>query len=200
MHAKLWLVPLLSLFLLPGCSSGSDRPGVGSSPAVESIYTDLTAASCRKEIDKSDPNETPYLQCPGVGGYSLIVRRVDSGRQSIEIVDSEKRTLRLNYHEVVTRHMSSLGDKAEWRIATEGGRQLPIALIVRILAREDLENPDRVSVTYLAVAKITPGAACVTDRLTAGGQSEVEVRRVADTARDRACAPPQPRLVVSHDR
>lgn len=169
---------------------------MGSKAAIESIHTDLGGGSCRKEIDKNDPNETPYLACPGVGGYALIVRRVDSGRQSIDVVDSAQRVLPLNYHEFVTRHMATLDESAEWRVATKDGQQVPIALIVRVQAHEDNDTPEKVTHSYLAVAKITPNEVCVTDRIPEGAQSEPEVRSAADSAQARQCAPPQPPMTV----
>lgn len=189
-------VVALSPLLLSSCSASNGDPAVRSKAAIESIHTDLGAGSCGKEIDKNDPNETPYLVCPGVAGYALIVRRVDAGRQSIDVVDSAQRVLPLNYHEFVTRHMSTLCGKAEWRVATKDGKQVPIALIVRVQAREDNDNPEKVTRSYLAVAKITPNEACVTDRIPEGAQSEAEVRSAADSAQERQCAPAQPRMTV----
>lgn len=186
----------LALAVMPGCSPpGADRT---DRPKTEilSIRTDLDPAVCRKEIDRSDPNETPYLVCPGVAGYTLIVRRVDAGRESIDVVDSNHRVLPLNYHEFVTRRMATLDGRAEWRVATRDGKQTPIALIVRLQAREDNGDPEKVTRSYYAVAKITPGAACVTDSIAADVRSEADVRSAADSAEERACAPPQPPLTV----
>lgn len=137
----------------------------------------------------TDPNETPYLVCSGVGGYTLLVRRVDAGRRSIDVVNPSQQSYPLNYHEIVTRHMFSLGQKAEWRVAKNDQRQVPIALIVHVLAREDQHNPDRVTHTYLAVAKLTPNEVCVTDSIVVGTRSAADVRSVADSARERPCAP-----------
>ena len=187
------VVALSSLFL-SGCSVKNGDAAIGSKAAIESVYTGLGAGSCTKEADKTDPNETPYLVCPGVAGYALIVRRVDAGRQSIDVVDAAQRVLPLNYQEFVTRHMSTLDGKAEWRVATRDGKQVPIALIVRVQAREDNDNPEKVTHSYIAVAKIAPNQACVTDRIPEGTQSEAEVRSAADSAQERQCASPQPRM------
>jgi hypothetical protein len=185
-----------SALLLAGCSAKSGDTAVPSKAAIESVYTDLDAGSCTTEIDRTDPNETPYLACPGVAGYALIVRRVDAGRQSIDIVDGAQRALPLNYQEFVTRHMSTLGEKAEWRVEMKDGKQVPIALIVRVQAREDDGNPEKVTRTYRAVAKIAPGEACVTDSLPEGAQPEAGVRSAADSARERPCAPAQPPMTA----
>jgi hypothetical protein len=189
-------VVTLSLFLLSGFSATDGDPAVRSKAAIESIYTDLGVGSCRKEIDKNDPNETPYQVCPGVAGYALIVRRVDAGRQSIDVVDSAQRVFPLDFHEFVTRYMSTLDGKAEWRVATKDGREVPIALIVRVRAREDNDNPEKVTRSYFAVAKVTPNEACVTDRIIESAQSEAEVRSAADSAQERQCAPAQPHIIV----
>ena len=187
----------LSLLFLSGCSATDGDLAVRSKAAIESIHTDLGGGSCRKEIDKNDPNETPYLVCPGVAGYTLIVRRVDAGRQSIDVVDLAQRVFPLDYHEFVTRHMSTLDGKAEWRVATKDGKRVPIALIVRVQAREDNDNPEKVTRSYFAVAKVTPNEVCVTDRIPEGVQSEAEVHRAADSAQERQCAPAQPRITVA---
>jgi hypothetical protein len=189
-------VVALPLLLLCGCSGPSHDPAARPQAAIESIATDLSAAACRVEIDKNDPNDTPYLLCHGVAGYALIVRSVDAGRQSIDVVDSAQRVLPLNYQEFITRHMSNLDGKAEWRVATKDGKQIPIALIVRVHAREDNDNPEKVTRSYLAVAKITPNETCVTDRIPEGAQSEADARRAADSAQARTCAPPQPPMTA----
>ncbi len=195
---KLSVVGAAALSLLPlcCCSLGDGDTAVTSKSGIESVYTDLSGAACKQESDKQDPDETPYLVCPGVAGYSLIVRRVDAGRKSIDIVDGAQRIRPLKYQEFVTRYMSTLGEKAEWRVATRDGRKVPIALIVRVQAREDNDNPARVTRTYFAVAKIAPNGACVTDRIPEGSRAEAAVRNAADSAQSRSCVPPQPRMPV----
>jgi hypothetical protein len=184
----------LSLLLLGACSADDGESALRSKAAIQSVHTDLTAGPCKKEIDRNDPNETPYLVCPGVAGYTLVVRRVDAGRQSIDVVDAAQRVLPLNYQEFVTRHMSNVDRKAEWRVAAKDGKQVPIALIVRVQAREDNDNPEKVTRSYLAVAKIAPDEACVTDTIPEGTRPEAEVRSAADSAQGRKCAPPLPRM------
>jgi hypothetical protein len=71
--------------LLSGCSAKNSAKNDDSTrpkAAIQSVYTDIDAPSCKKDIDRTDPNETPYLACPGVAGYALIVCRVDAGRES----------------------------------------------------------------------------------------------------------------------
>lgn len=187
-------VVALSSLLLSGCSAQDGSPAVPTQAEIQSVHTDLGAGSCKTEVDKSDPNETPYLVCPGVAGYTLIVRRVGSGRRSIDIVDPSQRAFPLNYQEFITRHMSTLDDQAEWRVATRDGSQVPIALMVRVQARESNDDPEKVTTSYLAVAKITPNEVCVTDRIPEGTQPEAQVRSEANAAPEKRCAPPQPPL------
>jgi hypothetical protein len=195
MRLSLADIAAVGSLLLFGCSATTEDSAENSSAVIESIHTDLAGGSCRQEIDKEDPNDTPYLVCPGVASYALIVRDVDSGRKSIDIIDPSGQVLPLDYDQVVTRHMSNLEGRAEWRVVTRDGKPVPIALIVRVQARED-DNPEKVTQSYLAVAKLTANQTCVTDRIPAGGQSETEVRRAADSAQERQCAPPQPHIVI----
>jgi hypothetical protein len=194
MRLSIGSVTALSAALLFACTNKDRDPALSPTAAIESIQTDLGAGSCEKKADKSDPNETPYLSCPGVAGYALIVRRVEAGRQSIDVVDAAQRVFALRYDEFVTRSMSTLDGKALWRVAMKDGKQVPIALIVRVQAREDNDNPEKVTRSYFAVAKITPHEACVTDRLPEDSHSEAAVRDAADTAHQRPCATPLPRM------
>src|SRR4051812_39138596 len=190
---------VLSAWLMTSCSQPARSQTVAQSPAagaaaVRWVKTDLAAKACRQESDKSDPNETPYLVCPGIGGYSLTVRRVDAGRRSIDVVDSQRHVSALNYQEVVTRSMFALGPQAEWRVVDRDGRQTPTALVVAVRAHEDRDDPEKVTRTYLAVAKITGTESCVTDRVVEGSRTEAEVHAIADAATGKACARPQPPL------
>lgn len=188
-------VALICVFL-SSCAAADGHAAAHAQADIQSVYTDLGGESCRKEIDRNDPNETPYLVCPGVAGYSLIVRRVDAGRQSIDILDSAERAFPLSYQEFVSRHMFTLEGTAEWRIALKDGKQVPVGLIVRVQLHEDNDNPEKATRSYLAVAKITPGEACVTDRIPEGAQSETLARSAAESAHDRPCLPPQPPMTA----
>jgi len=167
---------------------------------MQSLYTSLNVSSCTKAIDESDPNETPYLVCPGVAGYLLQLRQVESGRLSINVVNPAKQQFPLNYQDVVTRSMSSLDDKAEWRIRRENGKLVPLALIVRVMAREDRGDPEKITNTYLAVAKIAIDGACVTDRIRQGSKPTTEVHALADSAASRPCASKLPLTAAAEIR
>ncbi len=158
----------------------------------ESAWSSLNPSSCKKVVDTSSPDEIPYLSCPGVAGYVLNVRRVEAGRLSIDVVDPSHREFPLNFQDVVTRSMCSLGDKVEWRVTSRNNQPGPDALIVAVHAREDQEDPAKITSTYLAIAKITSAGVCVTDRVLQGTIPEAGLRALADSARNRPCAPELP--------
>lgn len=187
---------LLSL-LISSCCLGeiSDQVNPSSAP-VESLYTDINSGSCEEVIDPEDPNDTTYQLCPGISGYALIVRRVGSGRRSIDVRNPAGEEFPLDYQEYITRHMSHLGDKAEWRVRKEDGGKIPIALIVRVHSQENEDEPGEVTHLYLAVAKITPTEICVTGRILEGTQRRATLRRATDMAQGKECLEPQPQLVV----
>jgi hypothetical protein len=180
---------LLAVLPAAGPAGGSDA----ASAAIASMSTDLLAPACERKVDPADPNETPYRLCPGVGGHALAVRLVESGRQSIDVVDPAQRAFPLDLHEVVTRYMASVDRTAHWRVARRDGKAVPVALIVRVLAHENAQRPERVTHRYLAIAKITPGETCVTDVVTDGSPADARVRRLADSAHTRPCLAPRPR-------
>ena len=188
MRRCLIILAALSSILLASCA--------GADGQIQSVYTDLTPGVCKNQVDKTDPNDTTYLLCPGVGGYGLIVRSVDAGRQSVEVVSPAGGLMPLNYQDFVTRHMWTLGEKAEWRVAVREGKQTPVALIVRVGAHEDSANPEKVTTSYLAIAKVTPKEVCVTDSVLESAQSHEEILKKADLAGSRQCAPPLPPLTA----
>jgi hypothetical protein len=152
------------------------------------VWTEVTPGACQPFVEGGDPNETQHLRCPGPAGYALIVRRAEAGRDSVDVADPAGRLHPLRFQETVTRAMSNVAGQAEWRMA---GRE-PAGLIVRLEAREDAGDPEKVTRTLLAVAKITPAGACVTRVLTEDLQTREEARREADGARNKPCAQPLP--------
>ncbi len=176
--------------VVSGCSARREA-------VMESVYTSLNVTSCHKAVDEGSPDETPYLSCPGVAGYALNVRSVEAGRLSIDLVDAAHHQSPLNFQDVVTRSMCSLDDKVEWRVTRQSGEPRPRALIVGVHAREDQDDPAKITSTYFAIAKITAASVCVTDRILRGTKSEAEVRALADSSRNRPCAPELPRVAAT---
>ena len=149
-------------------------------PAAESVYTDIAAARC-KTIETHEEGASSVQKCPGVAGYELLVEDDDS-RQSVTVVSPDGKKHPLNYWQVITTGFSSLGEKAEWRVEKKGGKVHPFALIVRVNASENPEKPEE-KTSYLAVAKITAGEVCVTDKV----KTNEEARQAADASADKPC-------------
>ncbi|MGH9881562.1 MAG: hypothetical protein ACRD6N_09030 [Pyrinomonadaceae bacterium] len=168
------------VFALIGLSAASTH---GQSK-IESVYTDLASSKCRTlEVDKE--TGASVQSCAGVGGYKLLVLDDDS-RQSITVVDRAGKKHELDYWQVVTTGFFSVSEKAEWRAVRKNGKLNPLALIVRVNATEDAENPNRVT-SYLAVAKITASTICVTNKLQPGANANELARRAADSAQSAPC-------------
>jgi hypothetical protein len=71
-------------------------------------------------------------------------------------------------------------------MALQNGKLVPVALIVRYNASEDPETPNK-TMSYLAVAKITPTTICVTERISPGPKANEDARRAADVASTKPC-------------
>ena len=144
---------------------------------VQSVYSDLSSARCRTiEVDKESGNSVQ--SCPGVAGYSLLVLD-DDLRQSITVVDPRGKKHELNFWHVITGGFSTLGRRAEWRVLKKQRVFVPVALIVRVIANEDPEHPNR-STSYLSVSRIGDSSICVTHRIKGGPQDNELARKAAE--------------------
>ena len=150
----------------------------------QSLYTDLRSNKC-KTIEVSKETGGSVQSCRGLGGYKLLVLD-DDARQSITVIDPGGKKHPLDFWQVVTFGFSSIGEKAEWRVARTRGKLAPMALIVRVNASEDAENPSHTT-SYLVVTKITPDKICVTHKIPAGARANVDARRAADSAASAPC-------------
>lgn len=171
---------LIILFLT--LTAGGALPARAEQSAT-SIYTELAEDKCKVIVSDEESGSTVH-ECPGIAGYKLNVL-TDDARQSITVIAPDKKEYPLNYWDVVTRHFSSIGDKAEWRMIKKGKQTIPAALIVRLKYQENSEPPQWKSV--LTVAKITPTEICVTDKILASPKQNELARTAADSASQRAC-------------
>ncbi len=170
---------LIAIFI-----AGWGLPLLASPTSVESIYTDLSSAHCKTiEVDKESGSSVQ--KCTGVGGYSLLVEDADA-RQSVTVLTPGGKRHPLNYWQVITTAFSVVGDKAEWRVERKRGKIRPLALIVRVYTNENPDSPNE-RTSYLAVAKITPGKICVTEKVKGGATANEEARRAADASADKPC-------------
>src|SRR5688572_11146680 len=149
-----------------------------SAQSNRSVYTNVGEKSCR--TIKSDASEAgSYVGlCRGVSGYKLQVEEGDL-RQNIQVITPAGQKHSLDLWTVVGSSFSSLGDKAEWRVKTQKGKQVPVALVLRY----NVANPEdsTKSTSYLAVAKITPTKICVTDKIAPQANAYASARTAADS-------------------
>ncbi len=184
------LILLPGLTFLSACGDRSDAVNA----QVESMLTDIGPDSCTEQIDEDDPNDTTYQLCPGVSGYSLMLRHVGSGRQSIDVRTPDGVDFPLDYDVYVTRYMLHLDTRAEWRLIEKSGAKIPVALIVRVYAHENEDEPQDVTETYIAVAKIAPGEICVIGRIAEAPQYESKVQDAVNAALTSQCLEPRPQI------
>ncbi|HEX5704641.1 MAG TPA: hypothetical protein VFX97_15675 [Pyrinomonadaceae bacterium] len=155
-----------------------------SAQANRSVYTNLGEKSCRTvRADASEAGSYVGI-CAGVGGYKLQVEEGDL-RQNIQVITPGGQKHSLDLWTVVGSNFSSLGEKAEWRVRTQRGKVVPVALIVRY----NLSSPeDSTKITsYLAVAKITVSKSCVTDKIAPGADANLAARAAADKSAGKPC-------------
>lgn len=150
-----------------------------------SVYTSLEAKRCRT-IKSSDAEAGDYeARCRGAAGYSLLVTEGDL-RQNITVVTPKGAKHSLDLWQVVSGGFSTVGPRAEWRMAKLNGKLTPVALIIRYNANEDPEQSTKVT-SYLAVSKITADEICVTDKISPGPKANAAARRAADAAATKPC-------------
>ncbi len=153
-----------------------------------SVYTPLGDKDCRK-IKSAEAGDDGYEgRCPGIAGYKLLLSEGDL-RQNITVITPQGKQHSLDLWSVVSGGFSSVGPKAEWRLASQKGKSVPVALILRYNASEDSESPNKTT-SYLAVAKITPTEICVTDKISPGPKANEDARRAADAASTKPCLKP----------
>ncbi len=157
---------------------------IAAQTKLGSVYSDPSSSKCKTiEVDKETGSSTQI--CPGIAGYKLLVLD-DDARQSITVVTPGGKNHPLDFWQAITYAFSSVGSKAEWRVARSKGKISPVALIVRVNASEDSANFSRLT-SYLAVVKVTPEKICVTHKIPSGGKANEAARHAADTAQTAAC-------------
>jgi hypothetical protein len=107
-------------------------------------------------------------------------------RQNLVVVTPKGAQHSLELWDVISGGFSSVGPKAEWRIASQNGRFSPVALIIRYNVSEDADHPAK-KTSYLAVAKITASEICVTDKISPSATANDDARRAADSAATKPC-------------
>jgi hypothetical protein len=163
-------------------SASQNPPGSSSGDAVKSVYTDLTGKGCGPERKTSEVSSE--RTCTGIEGYKLIVQN-DDERESIAIVSPDGKQHPLNFWETISNGaFDYLGQKAEWRVISKNGKDVPIALIVRVEVQSNGSNKGG---SYLAVSKIGEQGICVTDRIDPGANANEKARAAADSSASKPC-------------
>jgi hypothetical protein len=148
-----------------------------------SIYTDISDAGCTVIPASGEPNEEAGLKCRGPAGFNLLALSGDM-RATVTIVGPDGKEYPLEFWDTVTGGFSSLGPRAEWRV--RDAESVPYAVIVRVSASENPDKPDE-KTSWLAVAKITADAVCVTDKIKGGIDDNTRARTAADAAASKPC-------------
>lgn len=168
-------------------NTAEEKPKTDDSSAnsdkIESVYTDITPEKC-KTTGENEQEEWRTQMCDGVGGYKLEVFEGDL-RSSINVISPSGKKSELNFQANVSFNFSALGDKAEWRVQKKDGKNVPIALIVRLNASRD--DDETKSDSFLTVSKINGDKACVTDVVKPIANANEEARKLADKAADKPC-------------
>ena len=160
------------------CGSNSFE---ANAQASRSVYTSLEEKQCRVIKSAMDGDDGYEARCRGTAGYTLLLSEGDL-RQNITVVTPQGTKHSLDLWSVISGGFSSVGPKAEWRIA----KQKPTALILRYNASEDPEQPNKLT-SYLAVTKITASEICVTDKIPPGAKANEDARRAADESANKQC-------------
>ena len=154
---------------------------------LESVYSDLDLKKCKILQEDKETGSSESL-CPGIADYKLIVTD-DDLRQSVTVVDPKGKQHSLNFYSTISSGFSLLGPKAEWRVEKQGAKVFPKALIVRLNASENPDDPNK-KTSYLAVAKITPESICVTQKIPPGPAMNEAARQAADDSAAKPCLKP----------
>jgi hypothetical protein len=168
--------PLLIVTLLASCVAASAQ-------AVRSVYTTLRGDKCKT---LKEEGSYTLLECPGVAGYKLRVDAVDL-TEGLTVVKADGSEHEINVGQVGGGY-PSVGPTAEWRVRTEKGKLVPIALIVRVNVDTSADSGrGRKGVGYLTVSKITPEKICMTQSIRADRNANVKARRLADDSAGKPC-------------
>lgn len=161
-------------------------PSIAPSGVKETIarseYTSLAPSDCVLTERDAESGATTH-RCTGVGGYELRMHDTDA-RMSLDVLANGDVPMPLHFSQFGNGAFSSLGPRAEWRVAASASR--PHALIVRY---QIYEQPERAT-SYLLVVKLAPEESCVVAQLPPSPTQNQDARRVADYALSKTCLNP----------
>jgi hypothetical protein len=180
MRTKLFVPPIV-LILIGTFHAAVFTQQKKTGSRVTSVYSDLSK-NCRKVQE----NRLDVVsRCRGIAGYDLLVGFYDE-RFDVTVINPAKRKFDQNYYKVITSSFSDPGGKAEWRVRQIGGKMVPVALIVRVMAQENADTSPK-ETSYMAVSKITSRMICVTDKIGPGPRQNERAREAADRSSNKPC-------------
>lgn len=159
--------------------------------SFESTYTSVEPEHCRTipsaagRTPETGGPEQHLMTCPGVFTYALQVE--ESERPYVTVVTPDKTESRLHLLPYASG-FSTLGPRAEWRVARIDNRQQPTALILRINEATDPSQLPMPPISRLVVSRVSAnGQACVVGAVPPGAQQNELARQMADRARTMPC-------------
>lgn len=152
-----------------------------------SLYSDLYGRNCQPVENDSSGGASTRL-CRGVAGFHLLVHEAN-GQASVDIVTPKNTVWPLEYWEVVTPGLSSVGRMAEWRMEVRNGKPVPVALLIRLDTRAPEMAGPRIagSEAILTAARIERDGACVVYQGSATAKTADADARAAAADRGRKC-------------
>lgn len=162
-------------------SSNANTEDKKSNAEIETIYTDLTEGKCKTTSE--DESDVITQECPGVAGYKLEVAEHDA-QKTINVLSPSGKTYSLDFQGKVSGGLSTLGEKAEWRVKKTGGKEQPVGLITRFNFSKS-GDPNNLT-SYLIVTKIDGDKVCITDIVKTKDANE-KARQLADVAPTKPC-------------
>jgi outer membrane murein-binding lipoprotein Lpp len=148
---------------------------------LESIYTDLAESKCKTTSD--DESDVITQECPGVAGYKLEVAEHDA-QKTINVLSPSGKTYDLDFQGKVSGGLSTLGEKAEWRVKKSNGKIQPVGLITRFNFSKTGDEKNLTS--YLIVTKFDGDKICITD-IVKTKDDNAKARELADVAPTKPC-------------
>ena len=160
--------------------------GLAQAKKIDSLYTDLSAKTCKPlKVDSAD-GILYRGECRGVGGYKLILLGSEH-HQLLNLITPTGEEIELDLARKLGVAPSSLDNKIEWRVSREGKKLNPFALIVGVNIFDDPENGEKAK-SFLVIVKITGENACVTALVAPTIRNQnLKARELADSPVEKSC-------------
>lgn len=178
-------IPNANAVAVPSPRATASAANVTTAAPADSTYTDLDEKACKKlKPDANDQGTIYEAECPGAGGYKVILSASDHS-VALTLVDPAGKSTDLRLRDAInTAAGFTVGDKMEWRSLEKG---VPSSFIVRANKLVDPDLNKRES--NLLVGKLGEKP-CITDVVGPSATDQnTRARELADTAKDRRCVP-----------